>query len=317
MGVVLRPYEYCRNGLTLDLDRYKLDGKIKSISDEVQELKELDLHSRRFSKITLEFSYELDFEPSEYAPEDNPPFELLIVLHNNTTHTREVVLREEISDNGKFDIALQKEDFRGKIKFESLVVRSEQYRGKSENFATDKHKKVASGDTWNLKVDETSSSGTGLICEWKDFTSPELDQVTEEMMYYLDIDDLDEPRLLLNRKSERLTTMMNNRASTGKNARIRDVLNDVVFLPSMFQLILRSIASVDSENFEGHYVEETLFSDFSKVMDLDKEKKSNLAEIFENPEEVEDLGRMISKYLQLTNPIADDMDMMLKKVMNE
>lgn len=315
MGMILRPYKYCHNGVELSLERYKLDGHIKSVSQQDRDESTLNLTSKRFDKVTLEFSYDKKFEMSDYAPEDNPSMEIIVILHNSPTNTRRVILREEIDGEREFDIGLKKEDFRGEIEIEPVVVRSEENNGGAAGYAAEKHKKISSGNSWSLVLDESPSSGTGLICEWEDFTKPELEQVDEEMMYYLDIETLDEPRLLLNRKSERLTTMMDNQASRGKRASIRDVLNDVVFLPAMFELMMRSVAAVDNEEFEGHYIEETLFEDFSRVLDLTDEEMVKAASITNKEGEMEKLGEKISLYLQKKYSIGDDMDKMLQKVM--
>lgn len=316
MGNVFRPYKFNSNGVELSLNRFKLDGKIKSKALIDDSLNELDLSNHGFENLTLEFSYDILIDANDYAPENEPPFEILVVLQNPSTHTRKLVLRENLNGDGKFEISLKKEDFRGKIRVEPIIVRSREYGGNSDRFAVMRHKKIAKGSSWSVKFDERTISGTGLICKWEDFSQLDSDEISEEMLYYLDMADLDEPKLLLNQKSQQMRDIMDNRASSGKRSRIRDVLNDLVYSPAMFQLMLRSVAAVDEESFEASYVEKTLFRDMSKTLDLSNDEKTELASMLDGASNMEELGRMISLYTQRKNDIANDVKIMLDRVVN-
>jgi hypothetical protein len=80
--------------------------------------------------------------------------------------------------------------------------------------------------------------------------------------------------------------------------------------------MLRSVAAVDNEEFKGHYIEETLFEDFSRVLDLTDDEMVKAASITNKDGEMEQLGEKISLYLQKKYSIGDNMDKMLEKVMD-
>lgn len=314
MGRVFRPYDFTGNGIEIDLEDFKLDGEVRPHSMIDEDSKELNLVSRDFDSVTLEFSYDVPIDVSEYTPEDDPSVEILVLLQNPLTHARQILLREGVEDDGIFEVSLEKEDFRGIVEIESFLVRTENYEGEPTGFAELAHKKIASGTTWNVKFDEKTASGTGLLCKWKDFTKMEDDEITGDMMFYLRTSSIDEPVLYLNQKSDKMRNMMDNHLAHGKNAQIRDVLNDAVFGPTMFQLLLRSIASVDQEEFEGAYVEETLFDHMSRKMDLNEEEKREIAGMLDDTKDMDRLGKLLSKYIQRTNNMADDIRKMVDKV---
>ena len=312
----LRPYSFAENCIDLELESFKIDGSIRKGTLVDEGSKSIDLTSKGFETATLKFSYNINEDLSEYSPEDEPPFEILVKVQNITTHTRRVILRENIKDSGTFEVILQRKDFRGQIEIEPEIVRQDSTH-QQQGYATDTRKIIGDGAEWTIDIDENSASGSGIACVCEDFSELEDERITADMMFYLDISNMDEPKILLNQKSEKMRNIMDNRASQGKNARIRDILNDVVFLPVMYQLLLRSLASTDPKTGESsHPLERSMFRGFTRKMDYDEEKIESLASTLENPSEVEELSSEIARYLQIERDIPEDIQKMINRVQN-
>ena len=240
------PYRHAEAGIELRLDSYSIDSgeeiPIPAHGRFVDLKKWADWKELRVKgTISVPDSVvETVFPPDE---REAPPGRLLLVVWCLPTilrEGREVHPGPAGAGGHPFDLVLRRDQFRGVVTLGARLVRTAPREPGEGLFASEGQVHLATSDVVELELDEPELRRGFLTVRWE--------PLEEELVYRLDTSDPTKPVLLLNNRHPALYRILNSPGTTGREARMRDVVFEQIYYGVWLQLIHRTAADIDPDD---------------------------------------------------------------------
>jgi len=258
----IKPFRDKLNALELNVGEFGIDGDQGDQSHIFGEKYLVKLEKyKEFENVSIELSVDYSISDMEDLVPDSekvePPLKLVVIARGNRTSKRSKVFERDINnyeEGEKFEIELERKNYRGKVILKPYVVRSET-KETPDTYAVKKSTKVSSGKEWIIRFDVFDDIGnTGLDTRWQNFTENDTKHpLTEDMMYYLSLDREANPVLWLNSEKSEIRNVLEKEGTRGPDARMRDVFFNSITVPVHMELIMSSINALDEETLEFSY----------------------------------------------------------------
>lgn len=192
-----------------------------------------------------------------YDERDDPPVKLVVAVRSPQTILRVGVTQSEfgvdVTGPGEYawSATLRKEDLRGDVRLKPYLVRNE-HQSLDEGYAKREGDRLASTESWTLRVDETREEGGFLHPRIESFERNDSFPGSEHL-HYLYFEDPSTPKLYLNADHNQLVDVMQNEGTTGGDARFRDVLYDYIEQSVWQELLLRAANDIEPQSGETKY----------------------------------------------------------------
>jgi hypothetical protein len=241
------PWAYESQALTLALIDAELDGHGLVVDPRSQAI---DLASEwSCARLELELTVPNRVLARVLAKPEraSPPVAGLITLRCDKTHLRErVCLRPWAeADAGRFrtTLTLARDDLAAVVSLDAFLVRSTAAIEPVPGVASQLGTRLASARPLLLVIDEPPiHSGNYLDIQYRSFAhDPTLPASRQAALYRLEL-EREDPILYLNSDHERVRAALDSKGTTGRRARMRDLVFERVAVGVWSQLIVRAAA---------------------------------------------------------------------------
>lgn len=311
------PFPYRENGLKFHVDAYSIDGHkpveldLKAGQSEISLASELapgdsdqspgwdtvlvfgQLH---LPKDTIEAVF-----PSKER--EDPPAKLYVAIRCHETIYRDrTVVSSAPTNPGTHDvqIRLPKEKLRGTVELRPYLVRAED-RDDDGQFASKKNFRVASGNRYELVIDQQADEEPPAI-DGENVSFSQASHLPDgEKLYYLDFRNEKRPKLWINADHPRISDVLQSRGSVGAEARMRDVILDEISYGVWTQLLVRAGSGIDENGNVEYDWQQTVLETFVRnLYDIDdlSEAIHRFRQDLQNPDSLSYLMGRIDQELQ-------------------
>lgn len=261
------PHNYLEDALELTVESVEVSGEREF--DEDDDTVQVVTSDRRISIVGVPQWDEVTIEGAVQIPQkvfngtlpmderEEPPVQLALATRCSRTILRRGLLNEDlgltIDDEGEypFSLVIDRDDVRGEVEIKPYVVRSD-HQSIDVDYASQAGDRLASTDSWTLKIDETEEDGGFLHPRIEPFDRHDSFPDTEHL-HYLHFEDPSTPKLYLNANHGRLVDVLQNEGTRGADPRFRDVLYDYIEQSVWQQLLLRAASDIDTETGEPRH----------------------------------------------------------------
>jgi hypothetical protein len=156
-----------------------------------------------------------------------------------------------------FVLALEHEELFGSAELQAFLVRGQEARPGQRGYARLKGARLATARAWTLSVDRRHRfEGRYLEIRYRRFAEDAVIPPHDRSNLYLLEHDQPWPILWINADHEAVTAVLDSRASVGGQARLREVIFDLVAAPVWTQLFLRAAGDVVGQGEAAYEWEE-------------------------------------------------------------
>ena len=249
------PYRYRRFGIDCDVESYELDGDTHE--GPIERQRQLVDATRQSDWETIRLNLGLQVPTATIETvfaereHDSPPAVLIVVVRCNDTYLRtgKTVATGSIEGKHTAGISVPRSRLRNRVTLKPYLVRTTESQI-TDRYAHQSGNHLASARLWEVVIDEDESSGGGYLDVSFD-SFAKLDHLRNAQVYHLETTG-PEPTLYLNSDHQDIRPMLENEASTGSHARIRDVAYDVIGSGIWTELFVSAAVDVD-ENGDTVY----------------------------------------------------------------
>jgi hypothetical protein len=177
------------------------------------------------------------------AERKTPPVGALLVVRSDQSRRRFAIPIKDLECVHEF----QRREWRGSVSVEAVVVRQRDATDPDEGEARDKAALLAWSKPTVIHFDEPARPpGDRLEVKWEDFrNSPDAwRRQHDDNIFALDLLSSERPIIRLNSALPNLKTVLNNAATHGRAARIRDATNFMIAHQAWTSLIASAMGSV-------------------------------------------------------------------------
>lgn len=250
----------------LDLNIYRVSAKNDdgSFSDYIdEEHKSVNLLGvPEWTQVILDCTVE---DPNESLSADSDSgshasgAELHLICRSSSCRKRIAIPMEPIGA-GQWSgrVLVERSAWAGALTVTPVAVKSADPKAHQSQFGAHAHAKlIANGQNWSVYLDKKVVMPGGAIDgQWVSFSGHFDPRVAarSDSGWFLDLDDLEAPRLLLNEDIEGFKSALNVTATHGKNASLRNLVTQVFLQQILMELAMtsiRSLSGTDPEESEG------------------------------------------------------------------
>lgn len=302
------PYVYARSGLDFDATRYTVDeGSMGTIDDDSD--RQLSLENLPgWGTTTIEGTIEIDEGLIERVfPEDErdePPGKLIVTADCLNTHNRfgkEVVEAPIEADTYEWDLDIDREDVRERVKLNAYLVRTADTSHESSRYASYNGQRVADGTPWYIQIDEPDDwLGGHMVVRFKSF-SDSAASIPDDNLYYLDRTNPEQPRVWVNSDHRPIESSLSSGGYTGFRPRMREVISGQIAHQVWVELLMWTASDATEDgDFEYDWQEAVLTEVGSKMYDEDDPVTiaQELHEAVREPENIPQLMDNVNEALQ-------------------
>lgn len=260
------PYAHERGGLTLRILSCRLDGDRTVLPDEDHHLLSLEGSWRR-AELRVEVLVPAELvgrvlpEPERAAP----PIAVLLALRCDETRLRRGFADSSPGPRGgasSFVLALDREELYGAAELQAFLVRGREARPAQRGYARLKGARLATARAWTLSIDrQRRFEGRYLEIRYRRFGEDEVIPPHDRGNLYLLEHDQPWPILWINADHEAISAVLDSKASVGGQARLREVIFDLVAAPVWTQLFLRAAGDVIGQGEAAYEWEERVLGE--------------------------------------------------------
>lgn len=270
------PFAHERLGLSARVTRCVVDGEAVAIDAErhLIDLERGDLErgdlergaGRAWRRAELTVSVEITEALLERVfPEDEraaAPGALFVTLRCDETRLREGhPIASAPLGPGRYEATLTLDAARvyGAVELTPQLVRTEDRTGPADAYARAAGARLASGRAWELRSEllRPPPPGKHLEVRYASFAEDLTLARFEGNLYHLEA-DTERPLLWLNRDHQLVATVLDDKGTTGRRARLREVAFDLVSVPVWTQLFWCAAAHIDEEGASRRAWEEAV-----------------------------------------------------------
>lgn len=312
------PFPHRPDGLSFDLNSYSIGGRKPKDLELKAGQREIDISpgADRDTTDTIPEDWEfitfygelevLDSVVEDVFPSEEreaPPGNLHIAVHCHETISRTRIDIESApiaEDRYDVSIRLDWNDFRGRVRLEPFLVRSEPGKSDSE-YATSPHAKLAGGNAYEIVVDRYGEDEPPSI-DGEEESFSQADHLPDsDRLYYLDFRDEARPKLWINADYPRVTDVLGASGSVGAEPRMRDVILDQITYAVWNQLLVRTATAIDRDGSVEYDWQENVLQAFGRQLygiDNLEEATLRLREDIRDAENIPSLMERIDGELQ-------------------
>lgn len=250
--LVFRPYTFAPEALELIVTSLAIDGEpLPGWHDLGDPRATLSLAGQKIARdLAIRV---LIKDPNDELPGTlsggKPADELAVYLKVGVPDSRtRLGIRATAAQQGEWsaEACLSADALAGKVILEAVAVRARS-RSPAPGYAVRASEGVADSNKCTIYLDDIPIlPGGALAGEWLDFaapTSPEELRSRADLTWYLDLSKMERPRLLLNDGIKGLKKALEIAQTTGRSARLRDVLIHSILQPVLFELAIEALAA--------------------------------------------------------------------------
>ena len=248
------PYAYERFGIELELLGCELDGRPGPKPELEPRLIALDGEPWRRARVHYRVSVPERTLKAVLPPSDRAarPAALVLTLRCQATRLRRG-MRIALAPRGGHAIdgalMIERDECEGQLELVPYLVR--ETAGAAPGYARRPGDRLASARPWLVRMQGARSvSGKFLDVRYRSFKDDALLIAFQENVYRLDCDQ-EAPVLWINADHDNVAAVLDERATTGKRARLRDVFYDLVAQGVWTQLFVRAVSDLDEQE-DGH-----------------------------------------------------------------
>jgi hypothetical protein len=240
------PYAYGRSGLGVELRHVRLDGRLLEEGlDPQRRLVSIDEERWDTLAVELQLTVTEELLGAVLPPHErvSAPIAALVVVRCSDTKLRRGVVAEAPAGGVGVHVArvrVARDEVRGGIELVPQLVRKRSARTPSGGFASADGARLARARPWEIRLEpERSAEGRFLDVRYRSFSEDAVLLAVKDNLYQLECDQ-EAPILWVNADHTRIAAILNDRASTGRRARLREVFFDVIAQGVWTQLFLRA-----------------------------------------------------------------------------
>lgn len=319
------PLRHAPGALDVEFERFSLDDDGDSYE---LEKKGNDIHLEEWQAdwkaltltgtLTIINDLQHVFPPSEW--ESDPPAEVVLAVDCSYTHLREghtVPVDSFQTGETDFELTLRSAEVYGTINVTPHLVRTDGTDA-SDDYRTFAGFELADGEPWQIHVDDIDDrSGPLLPPIFKSFEeSDNDDRFPDDAVYVVDKQNLDDPKLFVNRDHEPIASALNT-GPRGKLGRVMKVYTDSILLPALSELIVWTAKDLNEDGEAAHEWQEALLNQIvTEIYGVNSadEAARELYEDFDDETNVTQLLDQTSLALQDYLDLSDDMNKLVDKV---
>jgi hypothetical protein len=242
------PWAHESHALALSVLGGRLDGRTLELTDPRVQILDLSSPWQR-ARIELELRVPtrvLGRVLPEHEHAD-PRVEILISLRCDRTHLRRQVCLRRWSEgeSGRFAAALTiaRDELAEQATLDAYLVRSQACSSPMPGVASRLGARLASARPWVLQIDEAPArAGSYLETQYRSFArDPSIPPSNRAALYRLEL-EREDPILYLNADHERVRAVLDAKGTTGRRARLRELVFERIVSGVWTQLVLRAAA---------------------------------------------------------------------------
>lgn len=181
----------------------------------------------------------------------------LFVVCRSVTTRRRLAIPLQALDNGTWEgvFDLNRDEWAGGLLMVPFAVSAKNSVGPEISMGNQRGRILASGATWAIYLDKKIVMPGGAIDgKWVSFSQHSNPQIAKsaDSGWFLDLSDMDSPRLLLNEDVEGFKNALNVTATHGKNASIRNMVSQ-----AFMQQVVTELAMFSIDTLKGVALEES------------------------------------------------------------
>jgi len=306
------PFPHRPDGLAFELGSYSVEGRKPKPLELKAGQREIDISPGvgrdtadtipdDWDFVTLYGEIEvLDGVVEEVFPAEEraaPPGHLYVAIHcHETIYRGRIDIKTSPIAEARYDVSipLKWNDFRGRVRLEPFLVRSEPSEFDSEH-ATSPHVKLARGDAHEIVVDRYGEDEPPSI-DGEEESFSRADHLPDgNRLYYLDFRDEARPKLWINADYPRVTDILGASGSVGTEPRMRDVILDQITYAVWNQLLVRTATAIDRDGSVEYDWQENVLQAFGRQLyGVDNLKEATLR-LREDIRDVENIPRLMER----------------------
>lgn len=277
------PFASDRSGLAARLVHAVAGGAEIAIDVErhLVELGALD-----WEEVSLTFELELTSELlARVFPEPErhtAPGALWIAVRCDETRLREgALVAPPPLAAGRYEltVTVRAERVFGAVELAPYLVRASDRARAADGFASSRGARLASGRGWELRTEPAKPpSGKHLDVRYASFSEERALARHAGDVYHLEV-EAELPILWLNRDHEAVAAVLDDKGTTGRRARLREVAFDLVSGPVWTQLFFAAASHVDEEGASRHEWEESVLRELLPRVVPARDHKSRVLEL--------------------------------------
>lgn len=247
------PWAHESQALTLAVIDAELDGQNLVVEPRSQTIDLASEWSRARLELELTVPKRVLARVLAKPERARPPVAGLITLHCDKTHLRERVCMRPWTemDAGRLrtTLTLARDDLAAVVSLDAFLVRSTPASEPVPGVASQPGARLASSRPLLLMIDEPPiHSGNYLDIQYRSFAQdPTLPASRQAALYRLEL-EREDPILYLNSDHERVRAAFDSKGTTGRRARMRDLVFERIACGVWSQLIVRAAARLVEDN---------------------------------------------------------------------
>ncbi len=257
------PYAYERFGIELELLGCELDGRAGPDPQREPRVLALDGEPWRRARVHYRVSVPERTLKAVLPPSDRAarPAALLLTVRCAATRLRRglriaLAPRDGLALDGA--LMIERDECEGQLELVPFLVR-ETAGGHAPGYSRRPGERLASARPWLLRVQTAQNvSGKFLDVRYRSFKEDALLAAFQDNVYRLECDQ-DAPVLWINADHDKVSAVLDERGTTGKKARLRDVFYDLVAQGVWSQLFVRAASDLDASEPEGEAQAESTY----------------------------------------------------------
>jgi hypothetical protein len=243
------PYAYERFGLELDLLGCELDGADGPQPDREQRVLALDgepfRRARlRYRVVVPEETLRAALPPSEHGA---PPAAVVLVVRCAQTRLRRSVRAMSppiVALQAECVVDLRREECGSELEIAPFLVRARELSPPEPGYASPREARLAGARPWQVRIQPARApAGRFLDVRYRSFRQDAWLAAYQHNVYRLECDQ-DAPVLWINADHDKIAAVLDDRASVGRKARLREVFYDLIAHGVWTQLFMRAVADV-------------------------------------------------------------------------
>lgn len=243
------PYAYERSGIELELLGCELDGRSGPEPDAERRLLALDAEPWRRARVVYRATVPPSTLKNVLPPRDRAarPCALLLLLRCAATRLRRAQHIASAPRGGEpleGALVLDRDECQGQLELLPFLVR-ESAGVTAPGYAVRPGERLASARPWQVRMHAAMPvRGKFLDVRYRSFKEDAILAAHQDNVYRLECDQ-EEPVLWINADHDKIAAVLDERATTGRKARLRDVYFDLVAQGVWSQLFTRAASDLD------------------------------------------------------------------------
>ena len=244
------PYAYERHGLELELLGCELDGRSGPEPDFERRVLALDAEPWRRARVVYRVNVPASTLKNVLPPRDRSarPCALLLVVRCAATRMRRAQRIASAPRGGEpieAALVLDRDECQGQLELLPFLVR-ETAAAPAPGYAIRPGERLASARPWQLRMHAMAPvRGKFLDVRYRSFKEDAILAAHQDNVYRLECDQ-EEPVLWINADHDKIAAVLDDRATTGRKARLRDVYFDLIAQGVWSQLFTRAASDLDA-----------------------------------------------------------------------